>query len=347
MKNFTYHQPTTVAMALPLLDEQWDKTELLAGGTDLLDRQKEYVSQPDKVVSLTGIDGPFREIRSLAPPGNFAPSVTIGAGVKLAFIAESSLLGAYPALTSAAAQIAGPQIRNMGTLGGSLCQRNRCWYFRDEHVTCLLKKGGRKCYAQEGENQFHAIFTQGHPCVIVHPSTLAPPLIALGATAEIVGPKGSREVALEKFYHAPVKDPQREHTLAPNEILVSVTIPTPAGVPQGAKLHNASYEVKQRETCEWPLVQASVAFHFERGGKVAKGVRVVLGHVAPTPLLSESAAKALEGKEITEATASAAGEAATEGARPLSQNAYKVQLLKVAVKRATLLAAGAKPYWEH
>ena len=100
-------------------------------------------------------------------------------------------------MTSAAAQIAGPQIRNMGTLGGSLCQRNRCWYFRDEHVNCLLK-GGRKCYAQEGENQYHAIFTQGHPCVIVHPSTLAPPLIAFGAAAEIVGPKGKREVAGRK-----------------------------------------------------------------------------------------------------------------------------------------------------
>jgi xanthine dehydrogenase YagS FAD-binding subunit len=128
-------------------------------------------------------------------------------------------------------------------------------------------------------------------------------------------------------------------------VLVSVTIPTPAGFPQGAAVRNASYEVKQRETCEWPLVQASVAFHFERGGKLAKGVRVVLGHVAPTPVLAETAARALEGKEITEEVASAAGEAATEGVRPLSQNAYKVQLLKVAVKRAALLAAGAKPYW--
>jgi xanthine dehydrogenase YagS FAD-binding subunit len=340
MKNFTYHQPSTVAIALPLLDAEWGKSELLAGGTDLLDRQKEYVSQPEKVVSLTGIGGPFREIASVA---GSPPEVTVGAGVKLVDIAESTLLGAYPCFTSAAAQIAGPQIRNMGTLGGSLCQRNRCWYFRDEHVHCLLK-GGRKCYAQEGENQFHAIFTQGHPCVIVHPSTLAPPLMALGATAEVAGPKGTRTVPLEKLYQAPVKETQREHTLAPNEILVSVRIAPK--IPAGATLLNASYEVKHRETCEWPLVQAAVAFYFAPGSKAAKGVRVVLGHVAPTPLVSESAAKALEGKEITEAVASAAGEAAVEGARPLSQNAYKVQLLKVAVKRAALLAAGAKPYWE-
>jgi xanthine dehydrogenase YagS FAD-binding subunit len=292
-------------------------------------------------VSLTGIDGAFREIRSVAGAGGGPPEVTIGAGVKLVSIAESSLLAAYPAFAAAAAVIAGPQIRNMASLGGNLCQRNRCWYFRDEHVECLLK-GGKTCYAREGENEFHAIFTQDRPCVIVHPSTLAPPLIALGATVEIAGPKGTREIALEKFYQVPTKDPEREHTLAANEILLSVKIAPK--VPVGAVLRNASYEVKQRETSEWPLVQASVAFQLQ--GKVAKNVRVVLGHVAPTPLVSASAAKALEGKEITEATASAAGEAATEGAKPLSGNAYKVQLLKVAVKRAALLAAGVKPYWE-
>lgn len=341
MKNFTYHQPATLQLALPLLDEQWGKSELLAGGTDLLDRQKEYVSQPDRVISLNALGDGFRLISAIQPQAGQAPSVTIGAGARLVEIAESKLLAAYPALTSAAAQIAGPQIRNMGTLGGSLCQRNRCWYYRDEHVNCLLK-GGRKCFAQEGENQYHAIFTQGHPCVIVHPSTLAPPLIALGAVAQVVGPRGSREVLVEKLFQAPVKETQREHTLAPNEILVSVRI-APAGV-AGGRLANASYEVKQKETSDWPLVQASVAFTFD--GKTAKGVRVVLGHVAPTPLVSEAAAKALEGKEISEASASAAGEAAVEGARPLSQNAYKVQLLKVAVKRAVLTAAGTKKYWE-
>src|SRR5205085_2796619 len=136
-------------------------------------------------------------------------------------IAESKDLTAYPALTTAAGIIGGPQIRHMGTLGGNLCQRNRCWYFRDEHVNCLLK-GGKKCYALDGENQYHAIFTQGHPCVIVSPSTLAVPLIVLGALADIVGPKGKRELAIEKLYQAPVKDTQREHVLAPNEILTAV-----------------------------------------------------------------------------------------------------------------------------
>ena len=345
MKNFTYHRPTSVDGVITLLDERWGKSELLAGGTDLHDLQKEYVAQPEKVVSLNGLGGDFRAIVGKAPPGNMPPAVTIGAGVKLAEIAESKELSAYPALATAAGMIAGPQIRNMGTLGGSLCQRNRCWYFRDEHVNCLLK-GGRKCFAQEGENEYHAIFTQGHPCVIVHPSTLAPPLIALGATARVVGPKGERELPVEKLFQAPVKETQREHTLAPNEVLFSVTIPVPPNIPQFAKFCNASYEVKHRETNEWPLVQAAVAFHFEKDGKVAKSVRVVLGHVAPTPLVSEAAAKALEGKEVTPETAAAAGKAACEGVRPLSQNAYKVNLLAVAVKRAALTAAGAKKDWE-
>jgi xanthine dehydrogenase YagS FAD-binding subunit len=335
VKSFTYHQPTSLATALPLLDEQWGKTELLAGGTDLHDLQKEYVAQPERIVSLTGIRGEFRDVVAVGPPGAFTVLV-IGAGAKLADIAESKLLAAVPALAEAAAVIAGPQIRNMGTLGGSLCQRNRCWYFRDEHVDCLLK-GGKKCYALDGRNQYHAVFTQGHPCVIVHPSTLAPPLIALGATAEIVGPKGKRELPVEKLFHAPTKQTEREHVLAPNEILASVKIPLPAG-------RNASYEVREKESSDWPLVQASVAYKLD--GRVARGVRVVLGHVAPTPLVSESAAKAIEGKEVTEATAAAAGEAACEGARPLAENGYKVKQLAVAVKRALLTAAGAKPYWE-
>jgi xanthine dehydrogenase YagS FAD-binding subunit len=337
MKNFTYHRPATLEMALPLLSDQWGPTELLAGGTDLLDRTKDYVSEPDVVVSLTGLGGAFQQIQSATPPGASAAEITIGAGVKLADIAESKHLAAFPALTAAAGQVAGPQIRNMATLGGNLCQRNRCWYFRDEHVHCLLK-GGRKCYALEGDNQYHAIFTQGHPCVIVNPSTLAVPLIALGAVAEVVGPKGKRDLSVEKLYHAPVKETHREHVLAPNEILTAVRL--------GRAWRNASYEVRQKETSDWPLVQAAVAFHVEGGDKVAKDVRVVLGHVAPTPLLSEAAAKAIEGKPVTEATAAAAGEAACEGVRPLSHNEYKVQQLKVAVKRALLLAAGAKPYWE-
>jgi xanthine dehydrogenase YagS FAD-binding subunit len=332
MRNFQYFRPTTAEQAVGLLENRWGNTEMLAGGTDLLDRQKEYVSQPGRVVSLSGIGG----LRTVTIQDKL---VAIGAGVKLAEIAaHPQLRQHFPALAAAAGEIAGPQIRNMGTLGGSLCQRNRCWYFRDEHTNCLLK-GGQRCFALDGENKYHAIFTQNQRCVIVNPSTLAPVLIALGASAEILGPRGRRTAEVARLYRAPVGPNEREHNLAPDELLVSVTIPR-------SGLNNAHYEVRQKLSSDWPLVQAVVAFQGGRNGANATGVKVVLGHVAPTPHLAEAAARALDNRPVTEASATAAARAAVEGARPLSQNGYKVRLTEVAVKRAILLAAGMKPYWE-
>jgi xanthine dehydrogenase YagS FAD-binding subunit len=332
MKNFEYYRPKTAAQAVALLDDKWGTAELLAGGTDLLDLQKEYIAQPDKVVSLRDLDGDYGKI--------FGDEhvFLIGAQATLAEIAANPTVRKnYPALATAAGDIGGPQIRNMGTLGGNLCQRNRCWYFRDEPTQCLLK-GGDKCFAIDGENRYHAIFTQGHKCVIVNPSTLAPVLIALGASAEVLGPKGKRTIKLADFFHAPSSANEREHVLKPNEMILSVNLPAKAPP------KNASYEVRHKQSYDWPLVQAAVAFKYE--DNKATDVRIALGHVAPTPHVAEAAAKALEGKEVTEATASAAGEAAAQGAMPLSQNAYKVKLVAVAVKRALLTAAGHKKYWE-
>jgi xanthine dehydrogenase YagS FAD-binding subunit len=334
MKNFAYYRPKTTEQAVALLDNKWGTSELLAGGTDLLDLQKEYIAQPDKVVSVRDLGGQFTKFEEVGDP----PGFVIGAGVTLAAIAEHPKLRKYfPALTTAAGDIGGPQIRNMGTLGGNLCQRNRCWYFRDEPTRCLLK-GGDQCFAIDGENRYHALFTQGHKCVIVNPSTLAPALIALGATAFVVGPEGqSRPIELAKFFRAPNSAADREHVLKPNEIVISVACdPT--------RFKNASYEVRHKQAYDWPLVQAAVAFKYD--DQKAKDVRIVLGHVAPTPRIAEAAAKAIEGKEVTEETAGAAGAAAAEGAMPLSQTAYKVKLVAVAVKRALLTAAGQKKYWE-
>jgi xanthine dehydrogenase YagS FAD-binding subunit len=334
MKNFTFYRPKTAEDAVGLLDARWGTAELLAGGTDLIDLQKEYIAQPDKVVSISAIG----DLSGIQEVGS---SYVIGAGTKLAAIAEHpDLRKHFPALTTPAGIIGGPQIRNMGTLGGNLCQRNRCWYFRDEHVHCLLK-GGEKCYALDGENRYHAVFTQGHKCVIVNPSTLAPALIALGATADILGPQGKRTIELAKFFYAPSSGTEREHVLKPNEIVLRVTLPKPETLGQSA---NASYEVRHKQAYDWPLVQAAVAFQND-GGRASK-VNIVLGHVAPTPHIAQSAARALEGKEVTEETAAAAGKAAAEGAKPLAQNGYKIQLIAVAVKRALLTAAGRKKYWE-
>ena len=330
MHNFTYYRPTTAAEAVGLLDTRWGAVELLAGGTDLLDLQKEYIAQPDKVVSLPGI----ADLVGMRAGPN---EVVIGAGTKLAAIAEHpDMRRRFPALAIAAGDVGGPQIRNMGTLGGNLCQRNRCWYFRDEHTPCLLK-AGTKCFALEGENRYHAVFTQGHKCVIVHPSTLAPALIVLGAMANVLGPKGQRTIALDKFFQAPTSATEREHVLAPNEVVVSVSIPL-------VRTQNASYEVRHKQAYDWPLVQAAVCYKLADGK--AADVRIVLGHVAPTPHTVEAAAKVVEGKIIDEENAAAAGRAAAEGAKPLKQNAYKTKLIEVAVKRALLTAAGMKKYWE-
>lgn len=332
MKNFAYYRPQKAEEAVALLDDKWGTSELLAGGTDLLDLQKEYIAQPDKVVSLRDLGGWGTGKIVVGDKG-----LTIEALSTLAYIAEHDTVRKhFPALAAAAGDIGGPQIRNMGTLGGNLCQRNRCWYFRDEDTHCLLK-GGDKCFAIDGENRYHAIFTQGHKCVIVNPSTLAPVLIALDAQADVIGPKGRRKISLAKFFYAPSSASEREHVLAPNEMVMAVTVPT-------GGLKNASYEVRHKQSYDWPLVQAAVAFQLD-GGKATE-VRIVLGHVAPTPHVAAAAAKALEGKEVTEATASAAGAAAAEGAMPLSQNEYKVKLVAVAVKRALLTAAGHKKYWE-
>jgi xanthine dehydrogenase YagS FAD-binding subunit len=344
MKNFTYYRPQTAEQAVGLLAAEWGPTELLAGGTDLLDLQKEYIAQPHKVISLSGLGKEFTSIGEIAPPGAFPPSFTVGAGVKLAEISGNlRIREIYPAVASAAGLIGGPQIRNMGTLGGNLCQRNRCWYFRDEQTVCLLK-GGKKCYATDGENRYHAIFTQGHPCVIVSPSTVAPPLIALGATAKVLGPKGTREVKLAEFFRAPKAGDEREHVLAPNEVVLSVTFGGASD--QFLKLQNASYEVRHKQSYDWPLVQAAVAYEAPKDGGKPKNVRIVLGHVAPTPVIVTEAAKAVEGQDVTEEIATKAGQIAAKGAKPLSQNAYKVKLVEVAVKRALLTAAGAKKYWE-
>jgi xanthine dehydrogenase YagS FAD-binding subunit len=335
MKNFVYYRPATAEQAVGLLDARWGTTELLGGGTDLLELQKEYIAQPDKVISLSALPGGFQQIEILE---RNPPVLVLGGGVKVADIAASKDVRKwFPGLAEAARELGTPQIRNMATLGGNLCQRNRCWYFRDEHVDCLLKEG-RKCFALEGENRYHAIFTQGHKCVIVNPSTLAPVLIALGASAEVLGPKGKRTVPLSKFFQAPAANGAREHTLAANEMVVSVKVEAQAGQTSG------SYEVRHKQSYDWPLVQAAVAFQND-GGK-ARNVQVVLGHVAPTPHVAQAAAKALEGKVVHEASASAAGEAAGEGAKPLGQNAYKVKLVAVAVKRAILTAAGKDKYWE-
>jgi xanthine dehydrogenase YagS FAD-binding subunit len=218
----------------------------------------------------------------------------------------------------------------MGTVGGDLCQRPRCWYYRQGMGLFAMKDG--KSLVPAGENRYHSIFGNG-PAYFVSASSLGPALIALGAKVKLVSAKGPREVPAASFFVVPQNESQREIALHADEILTEVTIPAGA-------VKSATYEVRQKEALDWPLAAASVVLHMK--GNAVASAKVVLGHVAPKPWDSADAAKALAGKAITSDSAEAAGKAAVAGAQPLSQNAYKVTLARVAVKRALLDAAKQK-----
>jgi xanthine dehydrogenase YagS FAD-binding subunit len=184
----------------------------------------------------------------------------------------------------------------------------------------------------EGDNRYHSIFGNEGAAAFVSPSTIVPLLVALGTQVTIAGLNGERKVDLESFYRAPQKDGEREHDLAPGEIVTSITVAPAAG----RKL--ASYEVRQRETLDWSLATAAVVL--EMDGRLVTKARVVLGQVAPIPWTSKEAEAVLQGQTLDRALAQKAGEAAVQGAKPLSRNRYKVQLARVAVQRALLAAAG-------
>ena len=234
----------------------------------------------------------------------------------------------FPAIIQAIEGIGSPQIINMGTIAGDLCQRPRCWYYRQGFG--LLGQLDGKSLIPDGDNRYHAIFGNEGPAYFVNPSVLAPPLIALGATLEIAGPNSkSRQVPVAEFFRIPQTADERENVLAANEVITRISIPVRG-------LSNATYEVRQRQGLDWPLVAASVAF----GGKADDKPQIVLGHVAPMPWRGAGRRCTARRQNIPMPTLAArVGEAAAKGAKPLSKNAYKVQLVKTAVKRAILAAA--------
>lgn len=325
MKPFSYVNPVNERDAVRALGSDRDKVMPLAGGQDLLARLKDYVAQPDRIVNVkTALDATVTPM-----PGG---GLKIGAAMRLVDLAEHAQVAKlYPAISRAAVEVGTPQIRNQGTVGGNLNQRPRCWYFRNEEFVCF-KKGGNQCFSPAGENQFHAIFGNG-PSFIVHPSSLAVPSVAYGATFRLAGPNGERMVSAADYFTMPtLKNVETENVLAPNELLTHVILPAPGAVKSG------HYEVRFKESHDWPIAFATVLLTMS--GQTVSGARVVMGAVAPVPWRSEAAEAALVGKTITEETAAAAAAAALRDARPLSQNAYKIQVAKTAVKRAILNAAG-------
>lgn len=324
MENFAYANPTTVKDAAALLSNKWGEVEVLAGGTDLISMMKEYLAAPKTVVNVKNI----KEMGGITPAGN---SLRIGATVTLDEIAESPVIAKnFPSLHAAALGVSSPQIRNMGTIAGDLCQRPRCWYFRQGYGLFGKDPSG-KALIPDGENRYHAILGNSGPAYFVSASSFGPALVALNANIRLVSASGSRDVPAAKFFVTPTAEGAREIALLPNELVTEIHVPMDGG-------HNATYEVRQKEALDWPLAAASVSL--KMSGNKIQSARIVLGHVAPTPWYAEAASQSLAGKTLSASVAEDAGKQATAGATPLSQNAYKVKLAQVAVKRALLAGGG-------
>jgi xanthine dehydrogenase YagS FAD-binding subunit len=320
LPDFAYLRATSRKEALEHLGEA--DSYALAGGTDLQGCLRDRVFSASKVVSLSGLDE-MKGIRRSADGG-----LRIGALTSITDVATSDLVReSHPGLAMAAAAVASPQLRNQGTIGGNLCQRPRCWYFRgDFHC---LKKGGDRCYAESGENRYHAIMG-GTPCYIVHPSDTAPMLMAMNASLRIASAAGTRSVSMPEFFVLPEDDVSRENTLAEGEIVTEVVVPAPRA---GTKSHYR----KVRERGAWDFALASVAVVLRKSGDRVEESRIVLGGVAPIPWPLPAVDDLITGHTIDAALARDAAVLATRDAETLDHNAYKVQLVEGIVEE-TLLA---------
>ena len=322
MKSFENIDVKSVREAVNLLQkfhQEKKSAAVVAGGSEYLQLMKDRVVTPQYLINLKTIPGLnyIREDRSGFRIGALATLTEIeehkGIQEKLLFLSE------------AAGEAASPQIRNSGTIGGNICQRPFCWYFRTANFTCL-RKGGEICYAVAGDNRYHAILGGG-PSYIVHPSDLAPPLVALGARIKIAGPAGEKTIPLEKFFVLPQVDYKRENILGPGEIVTEIQIPHP-------KPGSKGFYHKVRERQAWDHAIVSVSTVVESSGGTVRDTRVVLGGVAPIPWRAPKAEAFLRGKRVDENVAQKAGEIALDGARPMKDNIYKVGLAKSLIQRA-------------
>ncbi len=336
MKAFEWVTPTSVAEAVKQLQTAppaADKDEAprpMAGGQDLLTTMKDYVTRPARVVNLKGIRGLDR-IDHDSKRG-----LRVGALVTLTQLEEHPVIRkSYPALAEAAHAVATPQIRNLGTVGGNLCQRPRCWYYRLEHVVCI-KKGGSQCYSFSGENKYNAILGGG-PSYIVHPSDLAPVLVALGAGVSVTGPDGNRVIPLDRFFTLPSEGSiRRENVLRDDEIITEIQVPASRLAARSTYL-----KFKERSSLDFALSAVAAAVELGPDGAVRQA-RLVLGGVAPIPWRAPKAEAYLVGKRLGAGELAEAARLALDGAAPLSRNAYKVPLTQTLVRRALMKVGGAQ-----
>jgi xanthine dehydrogenase YagS FAD-binding subunit len=319
MKDFKIAQPRTVEELAALLAETKERTAIIAGGTDLLDELKSGVAAPDLLVDLGGVAG-------LAGIAADKGGLRIGPMTRIVDLARNADVARnFDILRQAALSLATPQLRNVGTVGGNLCQRPRCWYYRDPQVVCR-KKGGFNCFAFQGRNKYHAILG-GSGCYIVYPSDMAPALISLGAKAVIGSAKGDTVLPLEDFYSTPAVDVARENVLGPGQFLKDIRVPFPKPGQKGAYV-----KLEERGTWDFALASAAVS-GVVRGGTLAE-VTVVMGGIGTVPWRMKKSEAVLAGKPVTDALIGQAAEAGLAEASPLAENAYKKPLAAAALRRA-------------
>lgn len=308
---FSYLRAKSVKEAVAGLSK--GNARVHAGGTDLLGCLRDRVFTVDMVVSISGLKE-LKGIRETQEGG-----LRIGALTTITEISESPIIRErYPALAQAAAEVASPQLRNQGTLGGNLCQKPRCWYYRGEFH--CLRKGGDRCYAIAGENHYHCIFG-GDRCYIVHPSDTAPALVAYRATVLTAGPAGMRKVSIDHFFVSPSKDVTKETVLGRGEIVTEIILPP---LLRGVK---SSYR-KVRARRSWDFALAGVALSLQVSGGSVTDVRIVLSGAAPIPWRSVDAEKALIGNFLDPDSIRRTAVLSVNNARPLNHNAYKIPLFR-------------------
>jgi xanthine dehydrogenase YagS FAD-binding subunit len=323
LAKFSYQRPVTIREATAAASRP--EARILAGGTDLLGCLRDGVFQANRLVSLNGI----KELQGIRPRA--AGGLRMGALTTLAEIAgNSQIRSGYAVLAQAADAVGSPQLRNQGTLGGNLCQRPRCWYFRgDFHC---FRKGGEECFAAAGQNQMHCIFG-GYECFMVHPSDTAAALVALDAKVSVAGRQGTRQMPLASFFVLPKVSVVKENVLEPGEVVTEVLLEAAQPGTRGAYR-----KVRERGAFDFALAGAAIVVAMAEG-KV-RTARVVLSGVAPVPWRSAEAEQAIVGKPLDAATAEAAAAAAVKSAVTLEENGYKVPLVR-GILEETLIALAA------
>jgi xanthine dehydrogenase YagS FAD-binding subunit len=328
MKSFTNVSPRDYKEAADLARRAKTAGQTAAfagGGSDIVGMMKERLVTPDVLVYLKSIKG----ADTIAAQAR--GETVIGALTTIANIAKSDAIRKpFTVLAQAAESVATPQIRNVATLAGNICQRPWCWYYRNGFK--CLKNGGTTCFSANGENEFHAIFGGG-PSFIVHPSDTAPALVALDARFRITGAAGERTVAAADFFTLPKDNPSRENVLQEDEVLTAVSVPR-----TGAGVRSKYGKVMDREAWTHAIVSAAVVL--DMNGDVCRSARIVLGGVAPIPWRVPEAERLLGGQRITPELADRVGEASIAGARPLAKNGYKVDMTRALVARTITEVSG-------